>query len=544
MPKRRGGAGALRRETVKENRKGDKMSVLGFTMRELDEEERAANADADKRHDAGGPLDDDGDDDGDDGAAIPPIPVLRQRANVANAAAPMVLDVDPEDILIDPVLHSIRNWGDESAQELTIAQLAESIAENGQQERCLVYPSPEGYVLYIGERRYTAVRMLQEEGNVWHDGSPYKLRIEVNPDMDAAGALRLCLHENIHRENLRADELGRAVALVRKTFGWTDPSSTGEVAAYLGVSPATVYNAELVANAPEAVLSKILDGTMTASAAVALLRAKSGGKPLTEEKITEVLAVAGEEAGKDQRKEAGRKGRTVAAAARPGSKDASSAAPAAPAAPAVAREEERPLGPKPKDKAKVPEWMKEQKKRHKERLAIEKAEKQAARQRKAEEARAAKEAAVPVVSTTHVAKALKKTAATDTPRAPKLPEFIDFFAELAKDPAFPLVMQKAFAYVQKWAHGGANVSDAAMRACWGDVADALARGNRKSGTDAAAGVSEGKAGVLDAKKEAAAKKPPVARKPAWRALERKWKADAAKKKAKAETKTKKGGKAK
>jgi hypothetical protein len=443
-----------------------------MTMADLDDTEREMRemeAQTDRASAARYADEEDEDQDDDDGGKeleSAPLPVHLST----------VLDVDVDDLLISPRLHDIRQWTESSQHELSIPELAESILEIGQQQRCRVYPTPEGYVLYIGERRYNACAMLKDEGYTWPDGSAWKVKVEVDPDMTEEKALRACLHENLMREDLTFREKAGAIRLVREANGWTDGEdykNTERVAEFLRINPASVMNYELVADGPAEIGGMVESGQMTFSAAVDLLRAKKDGAPLTEDALKAVVGKAEEAAAKDLGKKGvgGRKGKGQAAPT-----------PANPANPArdtddidkadkadnPPAEDEKPLGPKPKDKVKQAAWMTEQRKKHNERIAREKVEKAAAREKaKTDKAAAAK----PVVSTTHIRKALQETGAADNVKAPKLVDFLNLFEEFAASPTYPEVMQKAFAYTAKWGHGAGKTSDKGMQAAWDDVAD-------------------------------------------------------------------------
>ena len=413
----------------------------------------------------------------------------------------LVLDLGVEELLLDPALHAIRDWGGKvpSKHEMTLEQLAESILENGQLQRCLAYQTPEGYTLYIGGRRRAAVELLVAEGYKWPGtDEPWKVRVEVDTELTRDEALRRCCIENIHREDFTNAEYARAIKLVRETHEWTGPAGTPKVAEYLGVVPATIMNVEIVEKAPEFIREKVAAGTMSRSAAADLLRTKKDGKPLTEAQLKQVAEVTQELAEKDVAEGKRQRGRGAAVQAQPAAPTPTTPTPppVKSATPTPAPEpEEKPLGPKPKSSAAQKEWMKEQQKRHKERLAREKEQKQEAKRQKAEakeraaaEAKkAAAQAAKPVATSTHVRAALKKLDLTDKPKTPKLPEILEHFEGLETSPTYPEVMQRAFGYFGKWAHGEEKATERGMIAAWDDIADAISAATPK--TSKGAGVT-------------------------------------------------------
>src|ERR1017187_721768 len=169
------------------------------------------------------------------------------HARIVLPPIPEVLSLDPGTLLINPLFHSLRDWNDGlSKQEMTILQLAESMHEIGQQQRVQAYLNEEGdAVVYIGERRVAAGILIRDELN-----SNFEILVELHRDLDEDGALQRLLHENWQREDPGPMEKARAIALVRKRHGWKGAQGTAKVAAYFGVHPATVSNAEFVAADP------------------------------------------------------------------------------------------------------------------------------------------------------------------------------------------------------------------------------------------------------------------------------------------------------
>ena len=398
------------------------------------------------------------------------------HARIVLPPIPEVLSLDPGTLLINPLFHSLRDWNDGlSKQEMTIPQLAESMHEIGQQQRVQAYLNEEGdAVVYIGERRVAAGRLIRDELN-----SNFEILVELHRDLDEDGALQRLLHENWQREDPGPMEKARAIALVRERHKWKGTQGTEKVAAYFGVHPATIQNAEFVAADP-VLVEAVMGGKMTFDAAVDLARAKKppqsevqaktragndkAGAPLTAEEKAQVL---------DKAKEL--------AAADPKVKKA-------------AEKDQR-----AKDKA----WMKEDRARSKARKAKEKAEKLAAKGKdkgkgaKVDKAgagdgpRVATEAEIdaiinpqvlpvvptppPVVASRHIRKALQQTGLGGVSGAPKMSEAIELYESLkgVEDGTYPNAMNRHFEYFCRWAKGDKKTSDKGLVATFDDMADQM-----------------------------------------------------------------------
>lgn len=154
-------------------------------------------------------------------------------------------------------------------EEGALEELAASIREQGVLQPILVRRVPGGYELVAGERRFRASRMAGL------DKIPAMVRT-----VEDEHRLELALIENIQRENLNPIEEAQAYRELQTLNSYTQE----EVAKRVGKDRATVANALRLLSLPEFVRAALVDGTVSAGHARALL-------PLKEEKaIREMLA--------------------------------------------------------------------------------------------------------------------------------------------------------------------------------------------------------------------------------------------------------------
>lgn len=198
--------------------------------------------------------------------------------------------VDPSTLIELPKFKSLRRITGRSRAEVTIAQLAQSILQEGQGEPCGTYPTPDGIVLYSGHRRKEAVELLRSQG---HD-IPLLIRVQ---ELTEEEAYRKALILNIQRENHTAHEFGDIIAAVRAAHHWEGSSNTSKVAEYLCVSVATVIQYEKFMRLPEDIRQMVSEERMTLSAAL-----DAASSP--EEKMMGVVERAKELAEEEQKKKA------------------------------------------------------------------------------------------------------------------------------------------------------------------------------------------------------------------------------------------------
>ena len=193
-----------------------------------------------------------------------------------------VLEVDPDLILEDPDVKALREWSGVSTQELKIPELARTIQEEGQTVPCTVRETPDGYMMVDGERRKAAVKMLRDEGE------DIQLRVLVDPSANDDSALRAALLSFTQHEDLTPIEFANAVKLLRRRFHWAGGQGTQEIASFLGVSPATVTQAERLLMLPVEIQDKVASGQLKANAALEGATSPVEVQPAVFEKAEEI----------------------------------------------------------------------------------------------------------------------------------------------------------------------------------------------------------------------------------------------------------------
>jgi ParB family chromosome partitioning protein len=153
-------------------------------------------------------------------------------------------------------------------EEGALKELAASIREQGILQPLLVRRVPGGYELVAGERRFRASRMAGL------DHVPVLVR-----GIEDDRRLELALIENIQRENLNPVEEAQAYRELQTLNSFTQE----EVAKRVGKDRATIANALRLLSLPEFVRTALVDGTISAGHARALLSLKE------EKSIREML---------------------------------------------------------------------------------------------------------------------------------------------------------------------------------------------------------------------------------------------------------------
>lgn len=219
-----------------------------------------------------------------------PDPVLAARANApvhvdetepidmnaGRGVGELVVEVDPDLIIIDPAVKSLRRWDGTSQQELRIPELARTISEEGQIEPCIVRETDDGYVLVAGHRRHAAVSSLRAAGE------DVMLQCIVR-QMDENTAFRNACLENIQSEDFTGIEFGALCRTLRERYkkaGWDKKGSgTAAVAEHLGVSPATVTTHEKLLDLPPGVQDDVQSGRLSVNAALELAGVEDEARP-------------------------------------------------------------------------------------------------------------------------------------------------------------------------------------------------------------------------------------------------------------------------
>ena len=132
----------------------------------------------------------------------------------------------------------------------TIAQLADSIREQGVLQPLLVVPSSDGrYRIIAGERRYRACRAAGL------DTVPCIVR-----ELDVVRQMEIALIENLQREDLNPIEAARAMKALKDQYGYTQD----KIADRVGKSRPAVANLLRLLDLPEEIAEMVRDGRLTA----------------------------------------------------------------------------------------------------------------------------------------------------------------------------------------------------------------------------------------------------------------------------------------
>jgi ParB-like chromosome segregation protein Spo0J len=331
--------------------------------------------------------------------------------------------------------------------------LAASLREIGQIVPLVVEMQGAVPVLVDGRRRLEAAQLLDS------DEHPFKLDCVVRTN--GGDPLQTAIHANLKRRGYTPLQFAKLCAELRKSHKW---EGTAEVAQYLGVSRAQVSQHDKLLSKPtgmdkatyESLLAKVGSGLMGADAAFYALT------HVEPEKAAEVLQRAEELAGGTQ---------TTA--------DAETIAPAGANArqtikgKAADLQKAARIAAGTQSAAKPPEWMKEQREKHKARLATAKVEKKHVKQ-------AAKEAKA-------VKRDLQKT----------LPELRAMFTTL-KSSAYPDVMRSFITLLaDAWWRGDASDKDVIVH--WGQIAQLVEDALKRTRTAKGAKRAGAKAGGAKAK---------------------------------------------
>ena len=132
----------------------------------------------------------------------------------------------------------------------TIAQLADSIREQGVLQPLLVVPTSDGrYRIIAGERRYRACRAAGL------DTIPCIVR-----ELDVVRQMEIALIENLQREDLNPIEAARAMKALKDQYGYTQD----KIADRVGKSRPAVANLLRLLDLPEQIAEMVRDGRLTA----------------------------------------------------------------------------------------------------------------------------------------------------------------------------------------------------------------------------------------------------------------------------------------
>ena len=147
-----------------------------------------------------------------------------------------------------------------SFDQAALAELADSIAQNGVLQPILVRPVGDRYEIIAGERRFRASKMA---------GLSEIPAVTVTATDEEAA--RYALIENIQRSDLNPYEEAAAYRQLKDEYGLTQEA----VALSVGKSRAAVANALRLLDLPDAVAAYLKDGTLSAGHARTLLGLKN-----------------------------------------------------------------------------------------------------------------------------------------------------------------------------------------------------------------------------------------------------------------------------
>ena len=147
-----------------------------------------------------------------------------------------------------------------SFDQAALAELADSIAQNGVLQPILVRPVGDRYEIIAGERRFRASKMA---------GLSEIPAVTVTATDEEAA--RYALIENIQRSDLNPYEEAAAYRQLKEEYGLTQEA----VALSVGKSRAAVANALRLLDLPDAVAAYLKDGTLSAGHARTLLGLKN-----------------------------------------------------------------------------------------------------------------------------------------------------------------------------------------------------------------------------------------------------------------------------
>jgi ParB family chromosome partitioning protein len=163
--------------------------------------------------------------------------------------------------------------------EAALADLAQSIREQGILQPIVVVPRGEGFEIIAGERRWRAARLAGLE----------RVPITVRDHASDRDLLELALVENLQREDLNPLEAAEAYARLREEFQLTQD----QIADRVGKERATVANSLRLLKLSMIVKDRVRSGELSAGHAKALLALSSvdDQERLAEEILRRALSV-------------------------------------------------------------------------------------------------------------------------------------------------------------------------------------------------------------------------------------------------------------
>lgn len=151
------------------------------------------------------------------------------------------------------------------AEDERIEELARSMEEVGQLEAVLVTPD---LILIAGHRRRRAAIIIN--GKKAAQGAPLmRLRVSI---VKGGDLWRKSIVSNIQRESLSPMDIAYLIKMIRENKDWRGSGAgTKRVAAYLGVSYATVAQHERFCNLAKEIQNKLHDRSISAQSALQVM---------------------------------------------------------------------------------------------------------------------------------------------------------------------------------------------------------------------------------------------------------------------------------
>lgn len=143
-----------------------------------------------------------------------------------------------------------------------LAGLAASIKADGLLQNLVVRKAGHKYEIISGERRYRALKLLQQQGDIDRN---HPVAVDVRKSVSADDALRLATVENIQREALAPIDEAEAFAILASSG-----SELADIAAKAGVSEATVKRRLAIASLCDEAKEAVRSGSISLSVAEAL----------------------------------------------------------------------------------------------------------------------------------------------------------------------------------------------------------------------------------------------------------------------------------
>jgi len=164
-------------------------------------------------------------------------------------------------------------------EDARLAELAESIKQNGMVQPLVVRKNGTGYAIVAGERRYRAARLAGLD----------KAPAVIMDEIDDVRMLELALVENIQREDLNPLELAGAYRRLIDQCGLTQ----AQLAVRVGRSRAAVANHLRLLTLPDSIRKLISEGRLTEGHARAILALDNEAKMLemSERIVSNALSV-------------------------------------------------------------------------------------------------------------------------------------------------------------------------------------------------------------------------------------------------------------